>query len=99
MKLVVLGLSFSSSWGNGHATTYRALIKGLHQLGHEVTFLERDVPWYAQHRDAASSSFCRLEFYRSLSELVQRQIELWDAGRAQPQMRWWSGPMCRRGWR
>jgi len=72
MKLVFLGLSFSSSWGNGHATTYRALIKGLHQLGHEVTFLERDVPWYAEHRDAASSSFCRLEFYRSLSELVQR---------------------------
>jgi spore maturation protein CgeB len=72
MKLVFLGLSFSSSWGNGHATTYRALIKGLHLLGHEVTFLERDVPWYAKHRDATSSSFCRLEFYRSLSELVQR---------------------------
>jgi spore maturation protein CgeB len=72
MKLVFLGLSFSSSWGNGHATTYRALLKGLHQLGHEVTFLERDVPWYAGHRDLASSSFCRLEFYRSVSELVQR---------------------------
>ena len=72
MKLVFLGLSFGSSWGNGHATTYRALIKGLHQRGHEVTFLERDVPWYAAHRDAASASFCRLEFYRSLSELAQR---------------------------
>jgi spore maturation protein CgeB len=72
MKLVFLGLSFSSSWGNGHATTYRALLKGLHQLGHEVTFLERDVPWYAGHRDLASSSFCHLEFYRSVGELVQR---------------------------
>jgi spore maturation protein CgeB len=72
MKLVFLGLSFSSSWGNGHATTYRALLKGLHELGHEVTFLERDVPWYAKHRDLATSSFCRLEFYRSLTELVQR---------------------------
>jgi spore maturation protein CgeB len=72
MKLVFLGLSFSSSWGNGHATTYRALLKGLHQLGHEVTFLERDVPWYAGHRDLASPSFCRLEFYRSMTELVQR---------------------------
>src|SRR5262245_51005105 len=72
MKLVFLGLSFSSSWGNGHATTYRALLKGLHQLGHEVTFLERDMPWYAGHRDLTSSNFCRLEFYRSMSELVQR---------------------------
>jgi spore maturation protein CgeB len=72
MKLVFIGLSFSSSWGNGHATTYRALLKGLHQLGHEVTFLERDVPWYAGHRDLASASFCRLELYRSMTELVQR---------------------------
>jgi len=72
MKLVFLGLSFSSSWGNGHATTYRALLKGLHQLGHEVTFLERDVPWYAGHRDLTSSDFCRLEFYSSMSELVHR---------------------------
>src|SRR5262249_32770253 len=72
MMLVFLGLSFSSAWGNGHATTYRALLKGLHQLGHEAMFLERDVPWYAKHRDAESSSFCRLEFYRSISELMQR---------------------------
>ena len=27
MKLVVLGLSLSSSWGNGHATTWRALLR------------------------------------------------------------------------
>jgi spore maturation protein CgeB len=72
MKLIFLGLSFSSSWGNGHATTYRALLKGLHQLGHEVTFLERDVPWYAGHRDLTSADFCRLEFYRSMTELVHR---------------------------
>ena len=29
MKLVVLGLSLTSSWGNGHATTYRALLARL----------------------------------------------------------------------
>jgi len=44
LDIVVLGLSLSSSWGNGHATTYRALIAGLAALGHRVTFLERDVP-------------------------------------------------------
>jgi hypothetical protein len=27
LKIVVLGLSLSSSWGNGHATTYRALLR------------------------------------------------------------------------
>ena len=47
LDLVFLGLSLSSSWGNGHATTYRALLRGLAARGHEVLFLERDVPWYA----------------------------------------------------
>jgi len=44
VKLVVLGLSLSSSWGNGHATTYRALLRAFARRGHEVLFLERDVP-------------------------------------------------------
>ena len=47
MKLVILGLSLTSSWGNGHATTYRALLRAFAARGHDVTFLERDVPWYA----------------------------------------------------
>jgi spore maturation protein CgeB len=41
----VLGLSITSSWGNGHATTWRALLKALAARGHAITFLERDVPW------------------------------------------------------
>ena len=55
-----------SSWGNGHATTYRALLKALAERGHEVLFLERDVPWYAAHRDLADPDFCRLQFYDDL---------------------------------
>lgn len=51
MKLVVFGLSVSSSWGNGHAVLWRALIRALAAAGHRVVFFERDVPWYAQHRD------------------------------------------------
>ncbi len=47
MRLVVLGLTLSSSWGNGHATTYRALLSAFAARGHDVLFLERDVPWYA----------------------------------------------------
>jgi len=69
MKLVVLGLSLSSSWGNGHATTYRALLRAFAARGHEILFLERDVPWYADHRDLPDPDFCRLELYRDLSEL------------------------------
>jgi spore maturation protein CgeB len=66
MKLVVLGLSLSSSWGNGHATTYRALLRAFAERGHDILFLERDVPWYAGQRDFADPAWCRLEFYDDL---------------------------------
>jgi spore maturation protein CgeB len=51
MKLVIFGLTVSSSWGNGHATLWRGLIRALQRRGVEVVFFERDVPYYAQHRD------------------------------------------------
>ncbi|MFN2473464.1 MAG: glycosyltransferase [Sphingomicrobium sp.] len=69
MKLVVLGLSLSSSWGNGHATTYRALLRAFAQRGHNVLFLERDVPWYRGQRDLENPDFASLHFYRDLAEL------------------------------
>ena len=69
-RIVVLGLSLSSSWGNGHATTYRALVRGLKSLGHDVLFLERDVPWYAAHRDLSDPDFCTLRLYDSIAELA-----------------------------
>ncbi|MFN4141893.1 glycosyltransferase [Aestuariivirga sp.] len=69
LDVVVLGLSLSSSWGNGHATTYRALLKALAERGHSVTFLEREQPWYAANRDLGAPSWCRLHHYRSLAEL------------------------------
>lgn len=69
LDIVILGLSLSSSWGNGHATTFRALVRGLHALGHRVTFLERDVPWYADNRDLPDPDFCDLRYYRSVAQL------------------------------
>ncbi len=60
MRLVVLGLSLGSSWGNGHATTYRALLRAFAARGHDILFLERDQPWYAQNRDLPEPDFCRL---------------------------------------
>ena len=68
-NIVVLGLSLSSSWGNGHATTYRALLKAFAARGHDILFLERDVPWYAAHRDLTDPAFCRLRFYADLAGL------------------------------
>jgi len=51
LTIVIFGLSVSSSWGNGHAVLWRGLITALLAAGHRVTFYERDVPYYAQHRD------------------------------------------------
>src|SRR3954447_15037928 len=51
MKIVVFGLTVSSSWGNGHATLWRGLIRALHARGHRVTFFEHNAPYYAMNRD------------------------------------------------
>jgi spore maturation protein CgeB len=69
MRIAIAGLSLSSSWGNGHATTYRALVKGLRRLGHEVMFFERNESWYAAHRDLAPCE--SLHFYDSAAGLLQ----------------------------
>ena len=69
MKFVIVGLSVTSSWGNGHATTYRALLKELKTLGHDILFLEKDVPWYSPHRDMPAPDFCRLGLYKTNEEL------------------------------
>ncbi len=76
MHLVVLGLTLSSSWGNGHATTWRALLGAFAAQGGRVTFLERDVPWYAAHRDLPDPDFARLELYRDLDDLRARHARI-----------------------
>jgi spore maturation protein CgeB len=69
MKIVLCGLSITSSWGNGHATNYRALVRELSARGHDVLFLERDMPWYASHRDLPDPPWGRTALYGSLEEL------------------------------
>jgi spore maturation protein CgeB len=68
VRIVFLGLSITSSWGNGHATNYRALVRALRERGHEVRFLERDMPWYAAHRDAPAAG----ELYGAVDDLRNR---------------------------
>jgi spore maturation protein CgeB len=76
VNLVVLGLSLSSSWGNGHATTYRALLKAFAARGHDILFLERDVPWYRENRDVGAPDYCRLAFYPDFDGLARWQGEI-----------------------
>jgi len=83
MKLVIFGLSISSSWGNGHATLWRGLIKGLARRGHDVVFYERDTDYYRANRDLLHPEGCRLEIYPEWSEIVQRaRRDLSDADAA-----------------
>lgn len=75
--IVILGLSITSSWGNGHATTYRGLVRGLAARGHRVLFLERDAPWYAGNRDEPQPAGARTELYQSVDQLLakyERQV-------------------------
>jgi spore maturation protein CgeB len=71
MKVALLGLTVTSTWGNGHATNYRALMRGLTEAGHEAMFLERDMPWYASARDMPNPPWGRTELYGSLQELAE----------------------------
>lgn len=72
MKLVIFGLTVSSSWGNGHATLWRGLLRALARRGVQATFFERDVPYYAQHRDLTELPGGELVLYRD-----------WDSVRGQ----------------
>jgi spore maturation protein CgeB len=72
LGIVILGLTITSSWGNGHATTYRSLMRALHRRGHSVLFLERDKPWYRAERDMPDAPWGEIRLYRDLGELRDR---------------------------
>lgn len=70
--IAILGLSITSSWGNGHATTYRSLVRGLADRGHRILFLERDTPWYNGNRDEPHPYGPRTEIYEDFADLISR---------------------------
>lgn len=83
MKLVIFGLTISSSWGNGHATLWRGLCRGLIRAGWDIVFFERDVPYYARHRDLHELSGGKLRLYpdwQSVRSLAERELSDADAG-------------------
>jgi spore maturation protein CgeB len=83
MKIVIFGLTISSSWGNGHATLWRGLCRALAALGHRIVFFERDVPYYASTRDLRDPTYATLVLYQGWEEIRGRAAaELADADAA-----------------
>ena len=83
MKIVVFGLSITSAWGNGHATTFRALFDALHRRGHDILFYERNREWYASNRDLPHPPHCRLRLYEDWADIAaeaQRELSRADVG-------------------
>jgi spore maturation protein CgeB len=69
MKITIFGLAITSSWGNGHATTFRALCEALHARGHQITFFEKNVEWYASNRDMPEPPFCKVIHFEDWEEV------------------------------
>jgi spore maturation protein CgeB len=83
VKIVVFGLTISSSWGNGHATLWRGLCKALAGLGHRILFFEQEQPYYAHTRDLFEIPLGELVLYESWSSVEQRATrELQDSDAA-----------------
>jgi spore maturation protein CgeB len=70
MKIVIFGLSVTSSWGNGHATTFRALCRALRERRHRIVFFEKNVEWYQNNRDLPDPDFCDLRLFGSWSDVL-----------------------------
>src|SRR5215813_1564155 len=75
VKITVFGLTISSSWGNGHATPYRAIFRALHRMGHEVSFFEKDVPYYSSRRDLATCEYCDLVLYPEWKQIRELALQ------------------------
>jgi spore maturation protein CgeB len=80
MKIVIFGLAITSSWGNGHATLWRGLWRALANRGHRLVFFEKDVPYYAAHRDLTSLEGGDIILYPEWEAILPRaRPELSDA--------------------
>jgi len=76
MKIVIYGLAITSSWGNGHATTYRSLCKALARRRHQIHFVEKNVEWFRDNRDMPHPEFCKVHLYADWAENERNLIRL-----------------------
>ena len=70
MKIIIFGLSITSSWGNGHATTFRALCHALHRRGHRIVFFEHNVEWYQNNRDLPHPEYCEVKIFENWQDIL-----------------------------
>jgi len=76
MKIAIYGLVITSSWGNGHATTYRSLCKALARRGHQIDFVEKDLEWYRNNRDLPTPEFCKVHQYEDWARDSRKLVRL-----------------------
>ena len=70
MKITFFGLSITSSWGNGHATTFRALCNALYNRGHRIVFFEHNLEWYQNNRDLPEPDYCETRIFEDWNEIL-----------------------------
>src|SRR5262245_5552691 len=75
MKIVMFGLSISSAWGNGHATTFRALCSALHSRKHRVVFFEHNAEWYEHNRDLPEPPYCTLKIFEDWQQVLPAVVQ------------------------
>jgi spore maturation protein CgeB len=79
LKIVIFGLSITSAWGNGHATTFRSLGRALRARGHRIVFFEKDLEWYSSNRDLPNPPFCEMRVFQDWREILpQARREMQD---------------------
>lgn len=71
MNLTIIGRTITSSYRNHHANTFRSLLKAFGERGHSITFMERDHPEFARHRDLPDPDFCKVILYKDFHELKE----------------------------
>jgi spore maturation protein CgeB len=76
MKIVIYGLAITSSWGNGHATTYRSLCKALARRGHQIHFVEKNMEWFRDNRDMPRPEFCKVHLYTDWGDSERSLVRL-----------------------
>jgi spore maturation protein CgeB len=74
VKITIFGLTITSSWGNGHATPYRAILRALHRMGHEIHFFEKDVPYYSARRDFDDCDYCKITLYSDWQQVRKQAL-------------------------
>ncbi len=63
MRISFFGSSLVSAYWNGACTYYRGILRALHDLGHEITFLEPDAFDRQRHRDIPDPPYARIVVY------------------------------------